>query len=291
MKGYADAASPVQVRDAAWRWGVFARSISGCAVVVAILAPFAGQRVPLGAFTVLMLVYAFADGTRRYGVRALTTLLVLAVLIGNAVENLSITTGFPFGTYHHTTGPKLFEVPVTVGPTYFAISYVAWQVAESLVSAGRDRRWFVAAVAAVLATMYDLTIDPVASTVLGLWVWPRGGGYFGVPFTNFLGWLVTVFAVLAVFMLSRKRDPAPAARTDTDTDTAAERQAAPVVYLSLGVVSVFSYLAALRAPDRIVTDGSGMRWSVHGVYEGCMIAGLFTVCFAALMALAAARRR
>jgi len=287
VKTSADAASPSQVRDSAWRWEVFARAISGCAVVVAILAPFAGQRAPLGAFTVLLFVYAVVDGTRRYGLRALATLFVLAVLIGNAVENLSITTGFPFGTYHHTTGPKLFEVPVTVGPTYFAIAYLAWQVTESLVSAGKDRRWFVPAVAAVLATMYDLTIDPIASTVTGLWVWPRGGGYFGVPFTNFLGWLVTVFAILSAFMLSRNRDPAPAARTDT----AAERQAAPVIFLSLGLVSVFSYLAAVRTPDRIVTDGSGMRWSVHGLYEGCMVAGLFTVCFAALLALHAARRR
>ncbi|HEU5334047.1 MAG TPA: carotenoid biosynthesis protein [Actinocrinis sp.] len=256
-------------------------------MITAVLAPFAGQRVPLGAFTVLMLVYAVADGSHRYGPRTPATLFVLAVLIGNVVEDLSITTGFPFGTYHHTTGPKLFEVPVTVGPTYFAISYVAWQVAELLVPRSVSRRWIVPAVAAALATMYDLTIDPVASTVVGLWVWPRGGGFFGVPVSNFLGWLVSVFVVLVVFGLSQHRDMPRATRPATG----AERHAAPLIYLSLGIAAVSGYLAALRTPDRTVADGSGTQWSVHGVYEGCMVAGLVTVCPAALVALAATRRR
>ena|ERR1700754_150974 len=35
-------------------------------------------------------------------------------------ENLSIETGFPFGPYHHDTGPELFDAPIAVGPTYFA---------------------------------------------------------------------------------------------------------------------------------------------------------------------------
>lgn len=275
-------------------------SIAGCAGVAAVVSPFLGQRVPTVAFTALMLAYAGVDGARRYGPRTLAVLFAWAVLISNLMENLSIETGFPFGTYHHTTGPKVFEVPVAVGPTYFAIGYISWQVAESLLrprgseSRRNADRWIVPAVAAFLATMYDATIDPVASTVMGLWIWPHGGGYFGVPFSNFLGWLLTVYVFLAVFELEvtrRGRRRLPESGPAPASGSGADRRAAVLIYLSMGAVPVFGYLAALGTPDRMAADGSGARWSVHGVYEGCMVAGIFAVCFAGLSALAVHRRR
>jgi uncharacterized membrane protein len=41
---------------------------------------------------------------------------------------------------------------------------------------------------------WDLTIDPMMSTINGNWVWHDGGSYFGVPVSNFLGWYLTVDA-------------------------------------------------------------------------------------------------
>lgn len=42
----------------------------------------------------------------------------VTLVVSNALENLSILTGFPFGNYHHTLGLQVFLVPVliNVGP-------------------------------------------------------------------------------------------------------------------------------------------------------------------------------
>jgi putative membrane protein len=37
-------------------------------------------------------------------------------------------------------------------------------------------------------------MDPGMSAA-GNWIWERGGSYFGVPFQNYFGWLLTTFLV------------------------------------------------------------------------------------------------
>jgi hypothetical protein len=48
---------------------------------------------------------------------------------------------------------------------------------------------------------WDLTIDPMMSTINGSWVWHNGGSYFGVPVSNFLGWYLTVYVFFQCFAL------------------------------------------------------------------------------------------
>ncbi|HEX7515483.1 MAG TPA: carotenoid biosynthesis protein [archaeon] len=47
--------------------------------------------------------------------------------------------------------------------------------------------------AAFLMVMWDLGIDPTASTFLSEWVWQIPGACFGVPISNFFGWFLFVF--------------------------------------------------------------------------------------------------
>lgn len=53
--------------------------------------------------------------------------------------------------------------------------------------------------------MWDLTIDPISSTLQNMWVWANPGSYFGVPVSNFFGWflVVYIFFQLFAFYLSR----------------------------------------------------------------------------------------
>ena len=48
--------------------------------------------------------------------------------------------------------------------------------------------------AAVLATLWDFVLDPFFSTA-GLWKWEGGA----VPATNYLGWLATSLAIVALY--------------------------------------------------------------------------------------------
>ncbi len=55
--------------------------------------------------------------------------------------------------------------------------------------------------AAVLLTLIDGVLDPGAAALV-LWVWPEGGIYYGIPVTNYLGWLFSssLAAALLVFI-------------------------------------------------------------------------------------------
>jgi putative membrane protein len=50
----------------------------------------------------------------------------------------------------------------------------------------------------LLITSVDLLIEPVAVGGLNLWVWTESGWYYGVPASNFLGWLIVSFVVSLV---------------------------------------------------------------------------------------------
>src|SRR5260370_35996768 len=73
------------------------------------------------------------DGALRYRWRGVLAFLVICLVVSNILENTSIVTGLPFGHYHYTSGPKLFLVPLFIGPSYFATAYLAWMVAIVLI--------------------------------------------------------------------------------------------------------------------------------------------------------------
>src|SRR5438034_8478792 len=80
-------------------------------------------------------VFALIHGALRYRWSGILAFLVVCLVVSNILENTSILTGFPFGHYHYSDalGPKLFLVPVLIGPSYFATGYLAWMLANVLV--------------------------------------------------------------------------------------------------------------------------------------------------------------
>lgn len=105
------------------------------------------------------------------------------------------------GLFHHNIRPQLLGVPLTVLLAWPAVVYVTVRVAGLLVSGGVA----VAALAAVLATLFDMGTDPPAVEE-GAWTYPdtpiSAPRFRGVPWWNFAGWLVVVFltAMLPVWL-------------------------------------------------------------------------------------------
>ena len=60
-----------------------------------------------------VIAIATLHGLQRYSSKEFLIFFVIAFIVSNLYENLSILTGFPFGHYHYTEalGPKLFLVP------------------------------------------------------------------------------------------------------------------------------------------------------------------------------------
>jgi uncharacterized membrane protein len=242
--------------------------------------------VPGLGMLLLMLQLGFLGlhGTWRYGGRAIAVFVAAGLVVSNLLENLSIRTGFPFGHYHYTAGGKIFEVPWYIGPAYLATGYLAWIVATALLGeVHRDSPWLatigVPVVGAVAMTAWDLAMDPTSATVRHWWIWEDGGGFFGVPLVNFLGWTLTVYLYMQVFALYlRARGPvAAAARTRTAGDVQA---------VILYAATTLSFVAAFAFRDRVtVTDATGQPWRTGDIYETSLLVAVYGMGFLALLAL------
>ena len=139
-------------------------------------------------------------------------------------------------------------------------------------------------VASFLMVAWDLTFDPVASTINGAWIWEQGGAYFGVPFSNFLGWFLTVFIffTLFAFYLSRR---APASASSGRLAGQYWLQAV-ALYAAAAIPALLGPLA--NSAVGAVTDPAGTVWQATDIYLGVALVAIFTmVAFAVIATLRA----
>jgi len=131
---------------------------------------------------------------------------LLTFLVSFSFENLSIRTGFPFGFYNYSPSLGILKVPIIIVFAYFAMGYLSWMIAHILTGqygkklAGKQI-FIIPFIAAFIMVMWDLTIDPISSTLQQLWVWKTPGVYFGVPVANFAGWFLVVYIFFQLFAL------------------------------------------------------------------------------------------
>lgn len=53
--------------------------------------------------------------------------------------------------------------------------------------------------ASALVTLWDVVADPLAIAEGG-WIWEKEGRFYGVPLSNFAGWLITGALIFATFL-------------------------------------------------------------------------------------------
>jgi uncharacterized membrane protein len=127
-------------------------------------------------------------------------LLTICFVITFTMENIGSATGLLFGHYHFEVGaqlPHVGVITIIVGGMWFCMGYFAWLVAGTILD-GADqnlnRRLNVIAlplVAAFVMTQWDFVMDAPSSTISKAWIWHNSRADFGVPLTNYLGWLLT----------------------------------------------------------------------------------------------------
>jgi putative membrane protein len=130
--------------------------------------------------------------------RATLSLLALS-LLAYAIEALGVATGFPYGPFYYgdALGPRLGGIVPCLLPLSYA-PLVVGAVAAAWVTRGTRIRLLHVLYATLLLVWMDAVIDPGAAS-LGFWVWPESGVYYGVPLSNYAGWLLS--GVLATTLL------------------------------------------------------------------------------------------
>ena len=162
-----------------------------------------------GLNVILFAIPAFLATRRWLGWREATVLWLMLGFYALGIETLAIYTGFPYGHFGYSDllGAKLFgSTPWTVFLAWTPLIIGAYAVARLLFSNVALR----IVVTTLLATEFDLVLDPGA-VKLGFWQYASNAGFYGVPLSNFVGWLVTasVAAVLIEIFLSRTKPLLP----------------------------------------------------------------------------------
>jgi uncharacterized membrane protein len=254
-------------------WVLAAASVlSHLAVILLHLPQAVGGAMLASSLTLFGLVH----GASTYGWRGILFFLAVCLGVSNAFENLSILTGFPFGWYHYSDamGSRVFLVPLQIGPAYFGVGYLSWTVARATLG-DDDRRlagllWFATpVVASFIMVSWDLTIDPMMSTIAGNWVWHHGGSYFGVPLSNFLGWYLTVYVFFQCFALYARSKFASYTKTPS-------YWAMPLFAHTPIVISPILSLLVGTEPSAAVTDPAGHLWQTHDIRSVAALESLFT---------------
>jgi putative membrane protein len=141
--------------------------------------------------------------------------LIAAVLVAGAawaLEAVGVTNGVPFGRYAYTPalGAWLGPVPAAIPFAWIASVGAAWGTARWAWPGARPAITIV--LAAALATVQDVILEPVATLVQGYWTWAPApdAPYFGVPWANFGTWFVAGALLAGAWQILLR--PGPGAR-------------------------------------------------------------------------------
>jgi uncharacterized membrane protein len=259
------------------------------AIYLALVTWFAWNRTPLAEVLAgIGILAAFSHAVLTHGWKDALALAVICVVITFAMENIGVATGWPFGRYHFEIEPNLpyvGAIPPIVGPLWFGMGYLSWIVAGALLG-GADLRLsrkfelvVLPIVAAFVMTQWDVVMDPPESTISKIWIWHDGGAHFGVPLSNYIGWLLTSWLFYQAFAiyLSRRGEVSPfAARHGR-----ALKLVAILLYLCSGLTHVTPWLIGQTGE---VVDAAGHVWRIHDLRGTAVVTMLFTMFFTSMLA-------
>lgn len=148
------------------------------------------------AYVVLAALAALAHAAARSSWARAALLLVAGTLISLGAELLGTSTGLPFGPYSYTSllGWRVAGlVPFPIPLSWFYMLYASLAILGRLLPPTDDAwsklRW--AALAGLVLTAWDVSMDPAMSFATPHWIWHTRGFFYGMPLLNWFGWWLT----------------------------------------------------------------------------------------------------
>lgn len=172
----------------------------------------------LSMISLPILIWTFGDVVIPYSVSLTVVLQVLCVLsvlkstvswiaLGRIVATVLVAAWavewfgsqyeILFGEYDYTNlfVPQFLHVPLLIPLAWLMMLPPAWAVAQAISSRHSGIAFVI--LSAVAFTAWDLFLDPQMVT-WGAWTWQDPGGYYGIPWRNFVGWMVSAAALTLV---------------------------------------------------------------------------------------------
>ncbi len=180
-----------------------------CGAIGILFSPYRDwfiQNTPLNLAIMAILLLL----TQRQKNRAFFLFVLIAYLVGFAVELIGVNSGLLFGQYQYgeVLGIQHHGVPLLIGVNWFITIYCTGVISNKLYS-WSNRKLAVANAqvapavqflsfivdGALLATLFDFIIEPVA-VKLRFWQWLGDGS---IPFYNYVCWFLISALLLTVF--------------------------------------------------------------------------------------------
>jgi uncharacterized membrane protein len=181
------------------------------------LAALLWGTVCLRPYVFVFLAVFLGAATRDLGAGGALLFLGWGWAVAFAAEYASTRVGIPFGLYHYTELTRSVELYISNVPFFDSLSfpflaYAALCLARRAL--GRRRGADVVVAAGALMMLLDVVIDPLAVRgdrwFLGrIFSYPSGGVYFGVPLSNFAGWLVVGWVIVGGYVGWARRADGP----------------------------------------------------------------------------------
>jgi putative membrane protein len=237
------------------------------------------MQIAVGTITMRPYVFAFlavylVAAVTHLGWRTTAGFTVIAYLISFVSEYVSINYGFPYGWYYYidTTSSRelwIAGVPFFDSLSYVFLAYCSYATALFVVSPLKGWRWnlvtletrrirrslSVLLLGALFQVFLDIIVDPVALQgkrwFLGqIYGYREAGVHFGVPLSNYLGWLLVSFLlVLALQRIDARTTRGGVERPAGIANLPFRSLLGPILYLS---VIVFNLTVTLLIGEQLM---------------------------------------
>lgn len=157
-----------------------------------------------GIFIMIMALPSYFAIYRWLGLEKFLILVFVLSVYALAMETMALITGFPYSSFYYSDliGYKIggyipYTVPFAYLPIFLGCLYLASTKTE-------DKLKLIISIT-LLVLIVDLILDP-AAVALHLWIYLTPAFFYGVPLTNFLGWIFTNILASLVTITILKND-------------------------------------------------------------------------------------
>lgn len=153
---------------------------------------FNPSAVSLAYITILICgtILFIGEENRKKALIAYSVIFVAGYLI----ELIGVKTGLLFGEYSYgnSIGYKLFGIPIIIGVNWVAIVVSCVSIVKRL--GFTTNKILIALLSAVLCTMMDYIIEPVAIS-FDFWTWKE----IEIPLSNYIDWFIFSFIFAYIY--------------------------------------------------------------------------------------------
>jgi len=203
--------------------GLLDRTVSNSRFTIAVVFPVTGALLLLASaeglvpdplafnpslvlFGVAVMRLPLVSGLAPLVDRRAGAALLALVAYSYGIEYVGATTGVPYGEFSYSVplGPMLLDtIPVGLPVFFIPLVLNSYLLSMLLLGPGAARRTVRIPFVAATVVAIDLVLDP-AAVALGFWTFAEGG-FYGVPFSNYAGWVLSAVVATVLIDLAFER--------------------------------------------------------------------------------------